>query len=137
MTFQEGRAPSPPISASYLLKNSSHPGLCTFHVGNSLTGITSYFKSFARTAGYPHESDIYARPGAWTKELWDASLTQDKERFETLWDSLPRIDHLTLQPRDFDIAEEAGYDIRWLESRAPEIARHAALALLRVDGNEA
>jgi hypothetical protein len=115
VTFQEGRAPSPPISASYLLKNSVHPALSTFHVGNSLTGITSYFKSFARTAGYPHESAIYARPGAWTKELWDASLTQDKERFETLWDSLPRIDHLTLQPRDFDIAEEAGYDIRWLD----------------------
>jgi hypothetical protein len=114
VTFQEGHAPSPPISASYLLKNSSQPGLCTFHVGNSLTGITSYFKSFARTAGYPHESAIYARPGAWTRELWDASLTQDKERFETLWNSLPRIDHLTLQPRDFDIAEEAGYDIRWL-----------------------
>ena len=48
-------------------------------MGNSLTGITSYFKSFARTAGYPHESAMYTRPGAWTKELWDASLTQDKD----------------------------------------------------------
>ena len=120
----EGRAPSPPTAGTYLIRGSSRPGMCTFHWGNSLTQTTAMFAAYARTAGHAHQAAIFGRPGAWTKELWDIGLTQEKERAFTLWDSLPRVDHLTVQPRDFNIAEEADYDIKFFRMarrKTPEV----------------
>lgn len=113
VAFLEGRAPSPPAYGTYLIGGSAKPGLNTFHVGNSLTQTTSMLGQYARTAGYRHDNKIFARPGAWTKELWDIGLPQEKERWEGLWNGMPHVDHLTLQPRDFNIDEEAGYDIKF------------------------
>jgi hypothetical protein len=109
----DGLAASPPTAGTYLVEGSSRPGLSTFHWGNSLTQTTSQFANYARTAGYAHKSAIFGRPGAWTKELWDVGLNQEKGRADQAWNSLARVDHLTVQPRDFNIAEEADYDIRF------------------------
>jgi arylsulfatase A-like enzyme len=114
-SFLEGRAPSPPVAATYLVKGSVKPGQRTFHWGNSLTQTTSMLAHFIRTAGYLHRSAIFARPGAWTKENWDIGLVQEKERALGLWHTLDRLDHVTVQPRDFNIEEEAGYDIKFFD----------------------
>jgi hypothetical protein len=94
VAFVDGRAPSPPGYGVYVIHGDT--GLNTFHVGNSLTQTTSQFSLLARTAGFKHEQRIFARPGAWTKELWDIGLTQEKQRWDGLWNSMPSIDHFTL-----------------------------------------
>lgn len=113
VSFLKGRAPSPPIAGTYWVKGSTKPGQNTFHWGNSLTATTGLLSPYIRTAGYTHGSAIFARPGAWTKELWDIGLVQEKDRAMGLWNSFDRLDHVTLQPRDFNIEEEAGYDIKF------------------------
>jgi hypothetical protein len=120
----EGRAASPPTAGSYLVASDRKPGLKTFHLGNSLTQTTAEFAHYAATAGRPHESRIFARPGAWTKELWEIGRVQEKERWEKTWNGLDQVDHLTLQPRDFNIAEEAGYDRKFIDlfrTRSPDV----------------
>lgn len=115
VSVHEGRAPTPPLASTYLLKGSLKPGYSTFHWGNSLTQTTGMLSPFIRTAGYAHQSAIFARPGAWTKELWNIGLTQEKERAMALWNTLDHVDHVTVQPRDFDLDEEAGYDIQFFD----------------------
>ena len=44
VSLKEGLAPSPPSVETYLVR----PGLSTFHVGNSLTNVTSQFKRSMR-----------------------------------------------------------------------------------------
>lgn len=120
----EGYAPSPPIANTYLIKGQTKPGFSTFHWGNSLTQTTGGLSSFIRTAGYEHRSAIFARPGAWTKELWNIGLTKEKDRAMGLWNTLDHLDHVTVQPRDFDIAEEAGYDIKFFDmarQKSPQV----------------
>jgi hypothetical protein len=119
------------MEMTYLLPGSSKPGLRSAHIGNSLTGTTGGFFRFARTAGYDHNAIAFLRPGAWTKELWNvasgdvvndkAALAREKGNLKkgmTLWtDFWPKVttvDLITLQPRDFDIDEEAGYDIKFM-----------------------
>jgi hypothetical protein len=130
--FLEGRAPSMPMEMTYLLPGSSRPGVSTADIGNSLTGTTGGFFRFARSAGYDHKSIAFLRPGAWTKELWGiasgevvndkTALAKEKGNLKkgmTVWDDFwPKVravDILTLQPRDFDIDEEAGYEIKFIK----------------------
>ena len=120
----ETRAPSPPAMGTYLIAGSSKPGLKTFHLGNSLTQTTAQFAKYARSAGYSHESWIFAMPGAQTIRLWNVGLKDEKERWDKIWTSVPRIDHLTLQPRDFNVAEESDYCIRFInlaKEKSPDL----------------
>jgi len=124
VSFLAGHAASPPMVATYLMKDSVKPGLSTFHWGNSLTQTTSQLAPIIRTSGHMHRSAIFARPGAWTKELWDIGLVQEKDRAMGLWNALDHLDHVTVQPRDFDIAEEAGYDIKFFNmarEKSPDV----------------
>lgn len=124
VSFLEGHAASPPMVATYLMKDSVKPGLSTFHWGNSLTQTTSQLAPIIRTSGRMHRSAIFARPGAWTKELWDIGLVQEKDRAMGLWNALEKLDHITVQPRDFDIAEEASYDIKFFNmarEKSPDV----------------
>lgn len=124
VSFLAGRAPSPPVAATYLVKGSAKPGLSTFHWGNSLTQTTSLLAPIIRTAGYAHRSAIFARPGAWTKENWDIGLVQEKDRAMGLWNTLDRLDHVTVQPRDFNLDEEAGYDVKFFRmarEKSPDV----------------
>jgi hypothetical protein len=93
---------------------SDRPEMITFHLGNSLTGTTNRFADYARTAGYRHRYVSFTSGGAKTNQLWDFKETTRKADWEKLMALLPRIDHLTFQPRDFDIAREAEYDVRFL-----------------------
>ena len=129
--FLEGRAPSMPMEMTYLLPGSSRPGVSTADIGNSLTGTTGGFFRFARSAGYDHKSIAFLRPGAWTKELWNvasgevvndkaalakenANLKKGMTHWDDFWPKVTTVDILTLQPRDFDIDEEAGYEIKFI-----------------------
>ena len=58
------RAPSLAVTATYLIKGRTAPGLVTAHIGNSLTGTANGFWRFARTAGRAHHQDAFLRPGA-------------------------------------------------------------------------
>ena len=123
-SFLAGRAPSTPIAATYFIQGSAKPGQNSFHWGNSLTATTMMLSQFIRTAGYAHRSALFARPGAWTKENWDIGLVQEKERALVLWNAFERLDHVTVQPRDFDIAEEASYDIKFFDmarAKSPDV----------------
>jgi hypothetical protein len=116
VSFKDGMAPSPPASGLYWLETAAKPGLSTFHVGNSLTNTTGQFATFARTAGYPHEYRSFTAGGALTKKLWDVDVATRKDAWEKLLASYKKIDHFTVQPRDFNVAEEADYDIRFFNA---------------------
>ncbi len=117
----EGKAVSPPTTGTYLVNPAA--GFHTLHVGNSLTGTTNRFATYARTAGRPHEYQSFTMGGALTKKLWDAGLADQKEQWEKAYNKFAQIDHFTLQPRDFNIAEEADYDARFfslVRKKSPE-----------------
>lgn len=126
------RAPSLLSTQTYLLPNSSKPGLNTAHLGNSLTGTTGGFWRFARTAGYNHKSTAFLRPGALTRELYavatgeyvndklaNAKETQAQHRgsqtWSGFWEKVGKIDLLTMQPRDFDLDKEIAAEVNFLK----------------------
>jgi Chitobiase/beta-hexosaminidase C-terminal domain/Fn3 associated len=111
VAFKKGEVPNPPAVGTYLI--NPPPGLSTFHIGNSLTNTTAQFPIFARTAGYPHKYQSFTAGGAPTKRLWDIDLVKRKATWDKMLAATPRIDHFTCQPRDFNIAQEADYDIRF------------------------
>ncbi|MDR3708461.1 MAG: chitobiase/beta-hexosaminidase C-terminal domain-containing protein [Capsulimonadaceae bacterium] len=152
-SFVDGHAPTPAVWATYIIGSPAH--MTTFHLGNSLTGVTTRFDSQARTAGAIHISNRYMLGAAFTKTLWNAAmlpigdptdkqawadvyntrialnLTYTRKNIEdtaaawkALWPTVTHIDALTLQPRDFDIAEEADYDNRFLslaQQKSPDL----------------
>jgi hypothetical protein len=100
------------------------PGLVTFHIGNSLTGTAGRFGMYAKTAGYNHTQVSFIRGGALTKRLWENEVTKEKTSWEKTFGGLPKIDVFTIQPRDFNIAEEADYDVKFLDvvrQKSPEM----------------
>jgi hypothetical protein len=122
--FVEGWAPSPPLIGTYLVGDGVKPGLSTLHLGNTLTAITAQFPMYARTAGRDHDYRNFTIPGGVTMQLWNESLEQRKKDWTVAFNVLRRIDHLTLQPRDFNIPEEADYDLRFINlarERTPEV----------------
>lgn len=122
-SFVEGWAPSPPVIGTYLI-GETKPGLRTLHLGNSLTEITGNFAEYARTAGRPHVYRNFVIPGATTQRLFDPGLAQRKRDWELATGVLKQIDHLTIQPRDFNIAQEADYARRFFDlirEKSPEV----------------
>jgi hypothetical protein len=124
VAIKEGAAPSPAASGTFLVGSSLRPGLHTFHLGNSLTATTHLFAPFARTAGYPHVYQMFGMGGATTQKLWEVGLIEKKADWEKALAALPTIDHLTVQPRDFDIDREADYDVRFFDkirAKSPDV----------------
>ena len=109
-----GLAVSPPSWGTFLI-GSKIPGLSTFHIGNSLTGTTNQFAQFARTAGYDHKYQNFTMGGAFTNKLWNIGLVEKQAEWDQALKSMPKIDHFTVQPRDFNLAEEADYEIRFFD----------------------
>ena len=100
------------------------PGLVTFHIGNSLTGTAGRFGMYAKTAGFNHTQVSFIRGGALTKRLWENEVTKEKTSWEKTFGGVPKIDVFTIQPRDFNIAEEADYDVKFLNlvrQKSPEM----------------
>jgi hypothetical protein len=100
-------------------------GLHTLHVGNSLTDTTGRFDEQCRAAGL---SAALARRltagGALTRQLWDVELDKQKDKWQKALTDLGTIDDFTVQPRDFDIAREASYDIKFFDlvrEKSPEV----------------
>ena len=122
--FVEGWAPSPPLIGTYLIGDDIKPGLSTLHIGNTLTDITAQFPLYVRIAGREHVYRTYTIPGAWTNQLWNEHTAGRKREWNIDWDVLQRIDHLTLQPRNFNIAEEAQGDRQFIDlarTKTPEV----------------
>jgi len=151
--YVDGRAPTPPGWSMYIIGPVNH--MNTFHVGNSLTGITGRFDFQAHAAGALHHSDRYLLGGGLSKALWNCAFLPigdpaDKDKWidlystrvgqtinyslteiqntttqwNKLWPAVTKIENFTLQPRDFDIAEEADYDNRWISlvaQKAPNV----------------
>jgi hypothetical protein len=113
VAFKEGMAPSPPVTSIYLVGEGTPPGLHTLHIGNSLTNTTQRFADLARSAGHWHVYRSLTAGGALTRQLWDTELTKQKDGWKKSLTELGRVDHLTVQPRDFDIAREASYDLKF------------------------
>jgi chitobiase/beta-hexosaminidase-like protein/Fn3 domain-containing protein len=147
-SFADGLAPTRTVSASYIIGEATAKK--TFHIGNSLTGVTDQFDVQARTAGAQHHSDRYLIAGGSTKTLWNTAMDPmrdpgdpqrwldsygqaypqiviewGKRDWVKLWPSVnSEYSDLTLQPRDFNVEEEADYDNRFLalfQQKAPNI----------------
>jgi hypothetical protein len=143
VAFKDGMAPTVRTDGIYIIGDVVHRN--TFHIGNSLTGVTGRFDWHCRTAGCRNESKRYLIGGGLTKALWNAAMLDigdpaDRERWidlystrvgqtityprdaiekareewKKVWPAVSHVDDFTIQPRDFDIAEEADYDIRFL-----------------------
>jgi hypothetical protein len=115
VAFKEGLAASPPAFATYLVGDGAGPGLRSLHVGNSLTDTTRRFADLARTAGRLHEYRGFTAPGALTSQLWDVERVRRRDDWKKALTDLGRIDHFTVQPRDFDVAREAAYDVKFFD----------------------
>ncbi|MEP6670057.1 MAG: chitobiase/beta-hexosaminidase C-terminal domain-containing protein [Chthoniobacter sp.] len=133
--------PSLPTTLTYLFPGSSKPGLTTAHVGNSLTGTTSNFWRFARTAGYDHKSVAFLRGGALTRELFalasgefasdrqasakeEAAIKKGSVPWPVFWSKVGKIDALTMQPRDFDLDKEIAAEVHFLKlfrGKSPDV----------------
>jgi len=126
------RAPSLLNTTTYLLHDSTKPGLNTAGVGNSLTGTTMQFYRFARTAGYKQQSVAFLRPGALTSELWavasgefasdklanareTAALKRGVPSWADFWSKVGKVDVFTMQPRDFNLDREIASEVNFLK----------------------
>ena len=136
IAVEEGLAATPPATGTYILGRAIRR--TSLHVGNSLTQNASAFNDHALTAGYVNTGHICGLGGAWTKKLWEGTLPPGTptalpagvptyDNYRLAWaralSQLSRIDNFTMQPRDFNIPEEADYDIRFmnlLRGRSPE-----------------
>jgi hypothetical protein len=87
----------------------------TLHVGNSLTASTRNLPLYASTLGIKDQYRSFLHGGATTKVLWVDATGPKKEEWDKALQSFSQIDHFTLQPRDFNIEEEADYDQRFLK----------------------
>jgi len=122
-SFVEGWAPSPPIIGTYLI-GEGLPGLHTLHLGGTQTDITAQFAEYVRTAGRPHLYRAFTMPGGSTQRLWDSGLAQRKRDWVVALGVLGRVDHMTLQPRDFDLAREVEFERKFLglvREESPEV----------------
>jgi len=116
VAFAKDLAPSQPSVGVYLF--SPKEGLATFHIGNSLTNTTGKFPEFVRTAGIVHKYDSFTAGGHLTWQLWDNQLPKRQKEWDTKLAAYKRIDHFTIQPRDFtknNVDHEAEYAIRFFE----------------------
>jgi hypothetical protein len=93
-------------------------GLATFHIGNSLTNTTGKFADFVKTAGIDHKYASFTGGGQLTWQLWDNHLPKRQPEWNAKLGSYKRIDHFTVQPRDFtknSVDHEAEYDIKFFD----------------------
>lgn len=124
VAFSPDLAPSPVVYATYMV--GKHPiQLNTFHVGNSLTGNAARFPIFARTAGIDSRFESFLIGGAYTVKLWKAKEETDKERFAAAYaKAICPLAHFTMQPRDFNLDEEVGNDLKFMNfvrEKSPEV----------------
>jgi hypothetical protein len=125
VAFAKELAPSQPMTGTYLF--APRQGLATFHIGNSLTNTTAKFADFVRTAGTVHQYQSFTAGGALTWQLWDVQLPKRQKEWDAKLAGYKRIDHFTVQPRDFTkngVDHEADYAIRFFEvvrKHSPEV----------------
>jgi hypothetical protein len=119
VAFLKGKAPNLPAISTYLF--DPRPGLDTFHIGNSLTNTTAKFADFVRSAGIIHKYQSFTAGGALTSQLWDIQLPKRQEEWDKKLAGYKKIDHFTVQPRDFnkgpkfDVDREADYASRFFD----------------------
>ena len=125
VAFSDSLAPSPAALSTIWIGKPAHPAMNSFHVGNSLTGNASRFKTFIRTAGGRDDFPAYLIGGSLTNKLWNESHGADKARWdETYAKAVHPLDYFTMQPRDFNVAEEADYCTRFVKlvrEKSPDV----------------
>ena len=125
VAFSGGLAPSPAALSTLWVGKQHHPTMNSFHLGNSLTGNASRFQTFIRTAGGRDDFPAYLIGGALTMKLWTESHGADKARWDQTYAKVVHpLDYLTLQPRDFNVAEEADYAQRFIKlvrEKSPDV----------------
>lgn len=105
-------------SASAQEKEKTKEGLATFHIGNSLTNTTERFPAFLRAAGIVYKYQSFTAGGHLTWQLWDNQLPKRQKEWDDKLAGYTRIDHFTVQPRDFtgnSVDHEADYASRFFE----------------------
>jgi len=122
--FSDRLAPSPP-STSTIWIGKQRAAMNSFHVGNSLTGNASRFKTFIRTAGGRDDFPAYLIGGSLTVKLWNESHGADRARWEeTYGKAVHPLDYFTLQPRDFNLEQETENATRFLKlvrEKSPDV----------------
>lgn len=113
VTLKEGLAPSPVSIGVYLVGNAPAAEVYTLHLGNSLTRSSHRFPMYAELAGHDHQYKSFLHGGATTKMVWDDATGPRRQEWEELFASLPKIDHVTVQPRDFNLESEARSDVQF------------------------
>jgi CubicO group peptidase (beta-lactamase class C family) len=125
VAYKQGLAVSPAASGAYIIGQPTPPLLHTFHIGNSLTGNAMRLPIFTRTAGLKNDIQSYLIGGSFTVKLWNQSQGPDKERWDRAINGVTQpLDHFTIQPRDFNIPEEAEYSQRFLNlirEKSPDV----------------
>jgi CubicO group peptidase (beta-lactamase class C family)/enterochelin esterase-like enzyme/sugar lactone lactonase YvrE len=125
VAFSDTLAPSPAAVSTPWVGAQPHPPMNSFHVGNSLTGNASRFRTFIRTAGGRDDFPAYLIGGSLTVKLWNESQGADKARWdETYGKAVHPLDYFTLQPRDFNVAEEVDYATRFIKlvrEKSPDV----------------
>jgi hypothetical protein len=99
-------------------KDQLKEGLATFHIGNSLTNTTFKFPDFLRAAGIAHKYGSFTAGGHLTWQLWDNQLPKRQKEWNGTLAGYKRIDHFTVQPRDFtgnSVDHEAEYAIKFFD----------------------
>ena len=116
VAFSTALAPSPAALSTLWIGKQPYPPMNSFHVGNSLTGNASRFRTFIRNAGGRDDFPAYLIGGSLTNKLWNESHGADKARWdETYAKAVHPLDYFTMQPRDFNVPEEADHCTRFIK----------------------
>lgn len=125
VAFRDGLGPSRERIAMVWIGEPKRPPLHSFHVGNSLTANATSFSHFIRTAGGRDDFPAYLIGGSFTVRLWNESHGKDKARWDEAYAKAQHpLDYFTLQPRDFNLAEEADHATLFIDlirEKSPEV----------------
>jgi len=151
--YEEGKAPSPPMDCTYVIgKLIEHPTFHTGNSLTGITGrypwqeYTAGYRNTRKEYGLGggltkalwnaaflpigDHSNFDQWIGLYSTHLGDLinyrqeEIERTKAGWEKLWPTVTAIQDYTIQPRDFDIAEEADYDNRFLNlvlQKAPNV----------------
>ena len=115
--YRPGRAPSPTVSATYLVGAKAKAGQSSLTIGNSLSGISLKIPDFFATAGWIHSSHGMSVAGSNSPAIYKNFILQpDRKNKGTSWNELMSqfhsLDDCIIQVFNMSPADESDTDIK-------------------------
>ena len=121
VAFRPGMAPSAAACGTYIVGTAPKAGLTTFHIGNSLSGLSVGFPNYVYTTGRIHHAISFIVPGSTNTSIWkNFVMKQNKAEGGVSWNqtfaSLSTLDDFVLEVSNPNLEQETDSDLKFLDA---------------------